>query len=129
MVRSMKDNKCVVVTQKVLSYAMFFNFPLVYFMLVNFDLTTSALLTTRNASGDLDDSRTFGNESAFRIISVILAWIYLIVLAGVIFALFFVIMRAKDLWAVSNRIGFIKFGVRFQSKRPILVFLMWFFAL
>ena len=45
MVRSMKDNKCVVMTQKVLSYAMFFNFPLVYFMLINFDLTTSAFLT------------------------------------------------------------------------------------
>ena len=45
MGRSMKDNKCVVMTQKVLSYAMFFNFPLVYFMLVNFDLTTSAFLT------------------------------------------------------------------------------------
>ena len=56
IVRSMKDNKCVVVTQKVLSYAMFFNFPLIYFMLINFDLTTSALLTIRNTSGKLDDS-------------------------------------------------------------------------
>ena len=56
IVRSMKDNKCVVVTQKVLSYAMFFNFPLIYFMLINFDLTTSALLTIRNTSGELDDS-------------------------------------------------------------------------
>ena len=49
-------HKCVVVTQKVLSYAMFFNFPLIYFMIVNFDLTTSALLTIRNTSGQLDDS-------------------------------------------------------------------------
>ena len=108
---------------------MFFNFPLVYFMLINFDLTTSAILTLRNSSGELDDSRTIGNAGAFRAISVILAWIYLIVLAGVIFALLFVIMRAKDLWAVSNRIGFVKFGVRFHSKRPILVFLGWFFML
>ena len=44
-------HKCVVVTQKVLSYAMFFNFPLVYFIIVNFDLTISAILTMRNASG------------------------------------------------------------------------------
>ena len=54
--RKNKDNKCVTVTQKVLSYAMFFNFPLAYFMLVNFDLTTSALLTIRNTSGNIDDS-------------------------------------------------------------------------
>ena len=56
MIKSMKDNKCVVVTQKVLSYAMFFNFPLIYFMLISFDLTTSAVLTTRNSSGELDNS-------------------------------------------------------------------------
>ena len=46
-----------------------------------------------------------------------------------ILVLLFVILRAKDLWAVSNRIGFVKFGVRFHSKRPILVFLGWFFML
>ena len=49
-------HKCAEVTQKVFSYAMFFNFPLVYFIIVNFDLTISAMLTTRNASGQLDDS-------------------------------------------------------------------------
>ena len=60
---------------------------------------------------------------------MILAWLYFIVLAAVMFALLFVILRAKDLWAVSNRIGFVKFGVRFHSKRPVLVFLGWFFML
>ena len=60
---------------------------------------------------------------------MILAWLYFIVLAAVMFGLLFVILRAKDLWAVSNRIGFVKFGVRFHSKRPVLVFLGWFFML
>ena len=60
---------------------------------------------------------------------MVLAWIYFIVLAAVMFALLFMILRAKDLWAVSNRIGFVKFGVRFHSKRPVLVFLGWFFML
>ena len=69
------------------------------------------------------------SPETFRAVSVVLAWIYLIVLAGIMFAIFYVIMRAKDLWAVSNRIGFVKFGVRFHSKRPILVFLGWFFVL
>ena len=43
-----------------------------------------------------------GSPETFRAVSVVLAWGYLIVLAGVIFALTFVILRAKDLWAVSN---------------------------
>ena len=54
--KSMKESRCMQTTQKILSYAMFFNFPLIYFMLVSFDLTISALLTIRNASGSIDDS-------------------------------------------------------------------------
>ena len=70
-----------------------------------------------------------GNKATFRSVSVILAWVYLVLMVGVIGVLTYFILRAKDLWAVSNRIGFIKFGVRFHSKRPILVFLTWFFVL
>ena len=29
---------------------------------------------------------------------------------------------------MSNRIGFVKFGVRYHSKRPIVVFMVWFFV-
>ena len=129
LAKQMPDKKWVTVTQRVLSLAMFFNVPLGYFMLVSFDLTISALLTIRNADGLIDDSWSMGDETTFRTISVILAWAYLIVMVAVIGVLIFVILRAEDLWAVSNRIGFIKFGVRFHSKRPILVFLIWFFAL
>ena len=80
-------HKCVVVTQKVLSYAMFFNFPLVYFIIVNFDLTISAILTTRNASGQLDDSRSFISTTTFRAVSIILAWVYFLAFAVFMFAL------------------------------------------
>ena len=45
------------------------------------------------------------------------------------FVLLYVISVAKDMWAVSNRIGFIKFGARYHSKRPVVVFLVWFFLL
>ena len=122
-------HKCVMVTQKILSYAMFFNFPLIYFIIVNFDLTISAILATRNASRQLDDSRSFISTTTFRVVSVVLAWVYFIAFAVFMFALLYVISVAKDLWAVSNRIGFIKFGSRFHSKRPVVVFLVWFFTL
>ena len=90
------------VTQRVLSLAMFFNVPLLYFMFVSFDLSISAFLTIRNADGSIDDSSSLGSKATFRTISVVLAWAYLIVLVGVIGAITFVILRAKDLWAVSN---------------------------
>ena len=61
--------------------------------------------------------------------SVVLAWAYFMAFAVFMFALLYVISMAKDMWAVSNRIGFIKFGARFHSKRPVVVFLVWFFML
>ena len=69
---------------------MFFNFPLIYLMLVSFDLTISAMLTTRNASGTIHDTRS--GSAAFRIISVILAWVYLVGVAGLVALLTVVIM-------------------------------------
>ena len=76
---------------------MFFNFPLAYFILINFDLTISAMLTMRNASGELDDSRSFITTTTFRVVSVVLAWAYFLAFAVFMFVLLYVISVAKDM--------------------------------
>ena len=107
----------------------FFNFPLVYFMLINLDLNISALLTTRNYDGHMDDSWTLGSAEASRYISLVLAWLYLIGFAAVMVVLIVAVCRAENARSISSRIGVIKFGARLHSKRPVLVFVSWFFVM
>ena len=110
----------------IMSHTMWFNVPIIYLMVTNLDLTISAVMTIRHESYNILEFE--GHNAWFNIISVVLAWIYLIALTALIAVLTFVIVKAENLLKVSNRIGFVKFGVRYHSKRPILVFMIWFFV-